>query len=539
MITHHVIRIYNLKDNVIAEYQSKFNLSKSILFVILFSCIFKMIKKIVISRFNNIAAIIYHKKVQELIIVNNTYQVNDIYIGIVQKIFSSINAAFIKLNKKGKSGFIHVNDTKALNKSKYTKHVTEILSLNQLILVQIIKEPTLNKGPRLTANINITGRYMVLMPFRNTVCISHKIYDRNERIYLHSLGILLKPATMGILMRSSAQGMPEEAIIEDLRQLKQQWNFIEKAAISACSPCLIYKEEDLIKKIIRDYYKKNIRKIIIDSQDGLQQIQYYINKWQCIQNKGKIQLELYNHTECILEKFQIKDAIVKALKKTVKLSSGGYIVIENNEALTVIDVNSGSFNPSDNSQETILMTNLYAAIEIAYQLRLRNINGVIIIDFIDMESAQDQLKLLENLHQLLQSDNAKPQIVQLSKLGLVELTRRRKGQSLQEIFNSQSHSYLNANINCIFKYRYLNYKDDIEKISLINKDIHSLFFDKKFKFCISINHKQYNYKTHKIRILNDSSPINNHNMIQLAHINRNYIVPLVLYSNTLIKMETI
>nr|YP_010902390.1 ribonuclease E [Hypnea nidifica]WCH54245.1 ribonuclease E [Hypnea nidifica] len=486
-----------------------------------------MVKKIIISRFNNIAAILQNNKIQEIVPINKTYQVNDIYIGIVQKIFSSINAAFIKISNHGKSGFIHTSDIKHLKKNRYTNHISDILSINQIILVQIIKEPTINKGPRLTTNINLSGKYTVLMPFCNTIRISHKIYDHNERIHLHSLAILLKPSMMGILIRSSAEGKTTKAIIDDLNCLKKQWCSIEKIAL--CSPCpnLIYKEKNLIQKIIRDYHHPNINNIIIDSENGLQQIKYYIKKWNCTK---KTRIQMYKQPECILEQFDITQNISKALQSKVKLSSGGHLIIESNEALTVIDVNSGSFNKSDNSKEAILRTNFYAAIEIAYQLKIRNINGVIIVDFIDMLSQQDQLQLLEHFTKLLQLDYAKPQIVQLSELGLVELTRRRRRQSLQELFNNENNIYLKIPQN--HKYNQSEINSNISKY-LLNKNIKSLFFNKKFRKKIVINYKNKNYQ-HNL-FSKDFIYLNKKNMVHLLNPKKNYIVPLIIYSNTLNK----
>nr|WCH56235.1 ribonuclease E [Hypnea sp.] len=489
-----------------------------------------MVKKIIISRFNNIAAILQNNKIQEIIPINNTYQVNDIYIGIVQKIFSSINAAFIKLSNNGKSGFIHISDIKHLKKNRYMNHITDILSINQIILVQIIKEPTLNKGPRLTTNINISGKYLVLMPFCNMICISHKIYDHNERIHLHSLATLLKPSMMGILIRASAQGKPTKALIDDLNQLKKQWNYIEKAALCSSFPSLIYKEKDLITKIIKDNYDSNINKIIIDSENGLKQIKHHMEKWKCTQNT---KIQLYKRTECILEHFNIKNNILKALHTKVNLSSGGHLIIESNEALTVIDVNSGSFNKSDNSKETILRTNFYAAIEIAHQLKIRNINGVIIIDFIDMLSPQDQLQLLEHFTKLLQLDYAKPQIVQLSELGLVELTRRRRRQSLQELFSSKSNKYLNAYQNLRYNHDHNNINKTTIKY-LINKNIQSLFFSKKFTKRITRNYKA---EKQEYRVLyQDFIYSNKRNTIHFLNPKKNHIVPFLIYSITLNKI---
>lgn len=489
-----------------------------------------MVKKIVVSYFNNIAAILQNNKIQEIILVKNTYQVNDIYIGAVQKIFSSINAAFIKMGKSGKSGFIHVNDLKCLKRQRNINRITEILSINQLVLVQIVKEPTLNKGPRLTTNINLFGKYVILMPFGNGIQISNKIYDENERLYLYSLALLLKPVTMGLLVKPTAIGVAEDVIIEDLQSLKNQWHFIERSVISTYQPKLIYKDKDLVKTIIRDFHDRNIQKIIIDSVLGLKQLNYFFHKWKLsiIQTK----LQLYDKQECILNQFNVKEAIFNALESKVNLSSGGYIIIESNEALTVIDVNSGSFNKTDNSKETILRTNFYAAVEIAYQLRMRNINGVIIIDFIDMQSQKDQLQLLEHFSKVLKSDNRKPRIVQLSELGLVELTRRRRGQSLQELcnYNNYANIYLKNYVShSIHKSKEYNQWD---KNLLVHKNIKSLFFNKKFtrkvplynkKIMYSIEEKKKQYN-HKSFLYYDHI-----SRISLLKLKSNYIVPLMLY----------
>ena len=476
-----------------------------------------MIKKIIISHFNNVAAILQNNTIQEIVVTSKTYQVNDIYIGVVQKIFSSINAAFIKLNKHGKSGFIHISDIKHLKRGKNNNYIYDTLSINQTILVQVIKEPSLNKGPRLTANIHLSGKYVVLMPFCNTISISHKIYDENERTYLYALAVLLKPRMMGLLIKQSAQGITENILIQDLDILKKQWFFIQKTAFSRVLPCLIYKDEDLIKKIVRDFYDDSVKKIIIDSKYGLKLLYYYLNKWNCISPITNIKLQFYNQPKCILEKFYIKQAIYYALQPKVKLVSGGYIIIETNEALTVIDVNSGSFNKTDNSKEAILRTNVYAAVEIAQQLKIRNINGVVIIDFIDMHSQRDQLQLLEHFSKLLKSDNAKPQIVQLSELGLVELTRRRRSQSLSEVFGSINDT------NNIFVY---NAKRNIEEDVIVYKKISALFFKKNFKKSIILNmnfFSPYSIDTSYFFYIDAI------NTITLFNPKASYIVPLFFY----------
>ena len=322
--------------------------------------------------------------------------------------------------------------------------------------------------------------------------------------------------------------MSEAALIQDLDVLKNQWNFIQKTVIAKSFPTLVYKDEDLIKKIVRDFYEENIKKIIIDSKDGLKLLYYYLNKWNCVSPITNIKLQLYNKQECILEQFNIKQTIKEALKPKVKLTSGGYIIIENNEAFTVIDVNSGSFNKTDNSREAILRTNFYAAIEIAQQLRIRNINGVIIVDFIDMHSQRDQLQLLEHFSKLLKFDNAKPQIVQLSELGLVELTRRRRGQNLQEIFGTMN-IYESSYIESSFKATINISRQNLAERLLVHKNIRSLFFRKQFNKCIVLKMKQYKpiYKSYsEIKYF---SCIDKINTIMFFNPKANYIVPLIFY----------
>nr|YP_009237307.1 ribonuclease E [Wildemania schizophylla]AKS28354.1 ribonuclease E [Wildemania schizophylla] len=444
-----------------------------------------MTNTIVISCLHNIAAVIHCGQIHKLVVSNAHYQVSDIYLGCVDKIFSGINAAFIDLGKHEYSGFIHISDTGPLKKKYYVHNINSILTIRQKILVQIIKEPTLNKGPRLSANITLAGRYIVLMPFSQAICISRKIYDEDERYYLKALAILIKPATMGLLFKSSAVGVDEEVILSELKNLIEQWNFVQKSAINDYAPLLLYKDEDIVKKVMRDCYNNNTQNIVIDSSLGLKQLKYYIHTWYC-HYPGAVPLtKVYNSNQCILNAFGINQAINRALIPKVNLILGGYMFIETLEAFTVIDVNSGSFNNSTSARETVLKTNCSAATEIAYQLQIRNIAGVIIIDFIDMESQRDQLQLLEHLNKELGLDESKPQIVQLSELGLVELTRKRQGKSLYELVSKDSnyfHFFIQSNqFETLQRAHYKKKQAQdfnpswlCEEISLINK----VFFQK-------------------------------------------------------------
>lgn len=494
-----------------------------------------MVKKIIISYFNNIAVLVQGTRVQQIILTNRIYQLNDIYIGKVHKIFSSINAAFINLGHNRRSGFIHMSDIRNLKRKTQSFRISDILSVNQVLLVQIIKEPTFNKGPRLTANIHLHGKYVVLMPFCSTVLISNLIYDSNERLYLYSLGILIKPKLMGLLLKSSASGVSESLILRDLGSLMQQWYFLQKQFIVTHAPALLYKDEDLIQKIIRDVYEKNISKIVVDSRYLLNLIYYYLRKWSYISPSTRTKIYLYSNHDCVLDKFYIKSSIKDALRSKVNLLHGGYLFIQNYEALTVIDVNSGSFNKLNSSKDTVMKINLYAAIEISYQLRVRNINGVIIIDFIDMSSQRDKLKLIEHFNRLLIDDDCVPKIIQLSELGLLELTRRRKSQTLREVFSYSStkdFDYSNQYYSSNFYARFFNIMSktdyDIQAQSSINQDIRYLFFNKRFTSGVQLRNKfsivsyplvsKYFYFSNKTYVLRFFYP------------KANYLVPLVLYT---------
>nr|YP_009395307.1 ribonuclease E [Polysiphonia infestans]ARW64287.1 ribonuclease E [Polysiphonia infestans] len=492
-----------------------------------------MIKKIIISYFYNIAVVVHANKVQQILLVNKIYQLNDIYIGKVHKIFSSINAAFINLGQNRRSGFIHISDIKNLKRKTQSFIISDILCLNQLILVQIIKEPTFNKGPRLTTNVHLHGKYVVLMPFCNVIFISNMIYDSNERLYLYSLGILIKPKSIGLLIKSSASGVSESLILHDLGLLLQQWYFLQKKITLCDSPLILYKDEDLVKKTIRDIYEKNITRIVVDSIYFLNLTYYYLNKWSYLSPSTKTKIYLYNNDSCILDKFYIKGSIQKALKSKVILRYGGYLFIQSYEALTVIDVNSGSFNKLNSSEDSVLRINIYAAIEIAYQLRLRNINGVIIIDFIDMFSQKDKLKLIEHFSQLLSLDDCVPNIIQLSELGLLELTRRRKSQSLREVFQISSvrdRQYFRQSYLADFYSTFFISKADyyLHTQSSINKSIKYLFFNKYFSLGKRLDNKFV--LSSDVFKSNHFYFSNNKDTTSLFYPKANYIVPLIFYT---------
>ena len=401
-----------------------------------------MPQQIVIAEHLRIAALLTDERIDELIVAQGSYQIGDIFLGTVENVLPGIDAAFVNIGESEKNGFIHVNDLGPLRLKKATAGITELLEPRQKVLVQVMKEPTGTKGPRLTGNIALPGRYLVLQPYGQGVNISRRISTESERNRLRALGVLVKPPSTGLLIRTEAEDICEEFLIDDLENLLKQWELIQQASESCSPPILLNRDEDFIHRILRDHTGQNLTQIVVDNSEAIGRVKNFLGK-----DSNELTIELHNDSENILEKYKVISSINEALKPRVDLPSGGYIIIEPTEALTVIDVNSGSFTRSANSRETVLWTNCEAAIEIARQLKLRNIGGVIIIDFIDMDTKRDQLQLLEHFTSAINGDSARPQIASLTELGLVELTRKRQGQNIYELFgktspNSQGQGYL-------------------------------------------------------------------------------------------------
>lgn len=393
-----------------------------------------MPKQIIIAEQHRIAAVFSEDQIQELIVATGSHQVGDIYLGSVENVLPGIDAAFVNIGDSERNGFIHVSDLGPLRLKRAAASITELLAPQQKVLVQVMKEPTGSKGPRLTGNVTLPGRYLVLMPFGKGVNLSRRIRNENERNRLRALAILVKPAGMGLLVRTEAEGVSEDAIIEDLETLQRQWETIQQEALTTRAPSLLNRDDDFIQRVLRDMYSSDVNRIVADSHAGLKRIKQYLANWSGGKTPQGVLVDHHRDRIPILEYFRVNAAIREALKPRVDLPSGGYIIIEPTEALTVIDVNSGSFTRSATARETVLWTNCEAAVEIARQLRLRNMAGVIIVDFIDMDSRRDQMQVLEQFNKALKADKSRPQIAQLSELGLVELTRKRQGQNIYELF---------------------------------------------------------------------------------------------------------
>jgi len=393
-----------------------------------------MPKQIIIAEQYRIAAVFSEDQIEEIVVAAGTHQVGDVYLGVVENVLTSIDAAFVNIGDGDRNGFIHITDLGPLKMRRSSGSISDLVVPQQRVLVQVMKEPTGNKGPRLTGNISLPGRYVVLLPFGRGVNLSRRIRSEAERNRLRALAILVKPAGMGVLVRTEADGMPEEQIIEDLDNLQRQWEGIQQDVATTRQPTLLDRERDFVQRVLRDLYSTEVNRIVTDTSDGLRRIKQHLLGWGDGKIPNGLMLDHHRERTPILEYFRVNAGIREALKPRVDLPSGGYIIIEPTEALTVIDVNSGSFTKSQTSRETVLWTNCEAAVEIARQMRLRNIAGVIVVDFIDMDTRRDQLQLLEHFNKALRADKSRPQIAQLTELGLVELTRKRQGQSVYELF---------------------------------------------------------------------------------------------------------
>ena len=381
-------------------------------------------KKIVIAERDNIGALMEGDKVLDLYINRGEVLLGDVYLATVQNVLPSIDAAFVDVGVD-KMGFLHAQDVMGKGALK------DKLSPNQKLVVQVVKEPTGHKGPRVTTEISLPGRFLVLMPSEPGINVSRKIESSKERARLKSIVSLLKPVGVGVIIRTEAEGQSEADIQEDLEILLEKWNNIVTAAESLTPPSLIYRDQDLLYRVIREACSEDVTEIIVDTAFALNRVQTLLQNWHMSKN---IQVSLYKGNEPLLIATNVHKEIRAALNMKVNMPSGGYLFIQQTEALTVIDVNSGKFVSSATQDETILKTNIEAVHEIARQLRLRNIGGMIIIDFIDMTSRVDKLALMEELELAIEDDKAKPQVGQLSDLGLVEMTRHRQGQAISEVF---------------------------------------------------------------------------------------------------------
>ncbi len=371
----------------------------------------------------------------------------NIYKGRIDAILPGMQAAFVDIGL-GKNGFLYVTEIIPEQFDRYAEimgvgeeilsdqveenlssptSIENLLKQGQEILVQVIREPLSNKGARVTTVLTLPGRTLVLMPTVEHVGVSRRIEDEQERIRLKTCLHKIKPNRMGLIARTLGVGKKEEDFIKERNSLLELWNKIKRKSENVSSPTLIHEELGIISRVIRDLFTEEVESLVIDSPNEFEEILRFL---EAFASYLKSRVRLYRQPEPLFEAYGIESEIEQMLQRRVRLNSGGYLVIDETEALVAIDVNSGKYVGRKNLEETALKTNLEAVKEIARQLRLRDIGGIIIIDFIDMEKEENRMKVLQSLEEVLKQDRAHPTISQLTKLGLVEMTRKRVRQSL-------------------------------------------------------------------------------------------------------------
>ncbi len=349
--------------------------------------------------------------------------VGNIYVGKVKNVLPSLDAAFVDIGEE-RNAFLYVNevgfdDSELDSKSSPPKKIQYVLKANQTILVQVTKDPMKTKGARLTTFISIPGRFMVLAPFNDGVGVSKKLGDE-ERERLRKIAEEIKPREFGLIVRTAAEGAKKVMLKKDLKLLIRKLNQISKISAKRKKPGMISQEQSMIIRILRDIFTEDFDAIYVDKKAIKRDIEKYLNS---IGIKFP-NIKVHHGHESLFEEFGINGAIESALEQKVWLKSGGFIVLDHDEAMTTIDVNTGKYTSGKNSNQAILRTNMEAAEMIAHQLRLRDIGGIIVIDFIDMNSERDRSKVMKRFQQCLDTDRTKSEILQFSKLGLLEMTRK-------------------------------------------------------------------------------------------------------------------
>ncbi len=378
-----------------------------------------------------------------------SYAVGNLYIAKVKKLMPGLNAAFVNVGFE-KDAFLHYLDlgsqfnsysafikealedkkhvpniSKFTNKPDIDKHgtITDTLSLGQELIVQIAKEPISSKGPRLTTEISFTGRFLVLIPFNNKISISQKIKSTEEKLRLRQLIESIKPKNFGVIIRTSAENKRVAELNNELRTLLKCWEDSIAKAQRSEAPSLIYEEDSRAVSVIRDIFSPSFESIHINDAEVFDQISHYVS---LIAPERKDIVKLYTDDAPIFDHFNITKQIKTSFGKTVSFKSGAYLIIESTEALHVIDVNSGNRSKSSANQESnALDVNLRAADEIARQLRLRDMGGIIVIDYIDMAQAEHRQALYDHMREVMANDRARHNILPLSKFGLMQITRQR------------------------------------------------------------------------------------------------------------------
>ncbi len=402
---------------------------------------------------NGVVAELFIERAREQGVVGNIYK------GRVVRVLPGMQAAFVDIGLD-RTAFLHASDVvkdlaqlgeddskpkgeegsdddseeavarrpKRARPSRSDRFIENMLQEGKDILVQVEKEPMGTKGARVSSNLSLPGRYLVYMPTVDHIGVSRRIADAAERQRLKQMIGEMRPGSGGFIVRTVSEGISQKELKADIDYLTDLWKIVEKKAVSAKAPSLVHSELDVLSRVVRDHFTPDIDRLVIDSPDSQKRVKDFVTTFM---PHAKSRVELYGGGEPIFDAFGIEIEITRALGQKVWLKSGGYIIIEQTEALTAIDVNTGRFVGRRNVEDTILKTNLEAVKEIVYQLRLRNIGGIIILDFIDMERPANRQKVFAALKEALKADRARTTITKISELGLVEMTRARTREDLR------------------------------------------------------------------------------------------------------------
>ena len=376
------------------------------------------------------------------------FAVGDLYLGKVKKLIPGLNAAFVDVGFE-KDAFLHYTDLSPYIRSllKFTEKsidirsaafdfstfenepeiiksgkINEVLASKPNILVQILKEPIAAKGPRLSCELSLPGRFVVVTPFNEIIAVSKKIHSSDERKRLQKIVESIRPKNFGVIVRTAAEGKSTAELHQDLLDLVATWKQIQDNLKSAVAPTKILSEQDKTTSILRDLLTEDFNKVVLNDKNLYNDTKSYIEK---IAPDKKDIVQYHNNDFPLFDQYGITKQVKSSFGKTVNLQSGAYLIIEHTEALHVIDVNSGYKSVGNNQEENAYDTNLEAATEIARQMRLRDLGGIIIVDFIDMKLPDNRKKLQENMEEFMKADRARHAVLPISKFGLMQITRQR------------------------------------------------------------------------------------------------------------------
>jgi ribonuclease E len=365
--------------------------------------------------------------------IGATSMVGNVYLGRVQNVLPGMEAAFVDVGR-GRNAVLYAGEVNwaAEDLDGEPARIEKVLKSGKSVLVQVTKDPIGGKGARLTAQISMPGRYLVLVPNANVTGISRRLPE-DERKRLKGIYKKIKPDAHGLIVRTAAEGASEEALTADLHRLVAEWETIEKKAKKAKAPAVLYEEPELTVRVVRDLFADvEYRELVTDSPRVYEAVTDYLRQTD---PDVLAKVRLHDGKLPVFEEFHIVEQIHKGLDRKVWLPSGGYVVIDRTEALTVIDVNTGKSVGKTNLEETVVNTNLEAAREVARQLRLRDIGGMIVIDFIDMLLEQNKHMVIDVMKESLAQDKSRSQVFDISPLGLLEVTRKRVSGGLLESFS--------------------------------------------------------------------------------------------------------